>query len=156
MYHAMPNYFSAIQNQSSTLIRWSCRCRTELFNGEPSKSSTEHLNTLNMDTYTPAADPEVSYLAATNYLVDLHNSRCLNKLEGQLFKFISLDNGSRRILDTISSVKRVLFLKLEALVIVTAISDSVSNGERGVVKRVQQDTIAVLLLSGKTVYINMV
>lgn len=70
-------------------------------------------------------------LAALNSQVSLYNAEQLGQLSGQLHELQSQDDGSARILEGLSSVQRVLCLKVAAPVMVTYNANVyIANGSR--------------------------
>ncbi|XP_071101004.1 ATP-dependent DNA helicase PIF1-like [Haliotis cracherodii] len=123
----------------------------ELGRGEISKESADLLRRLKRSL---PPGPEPVRLFAHHYDVEKCNSDHLMDMAGDDHIFRSTDTGNPDELSKMTAPGE-LHLKIGAPVILTAnLSDSLVNGLRGVVHKIQQDFITVLFQDGKIIKIH--
>jgi len=125
----------------------------ELETGDLSDEGNAFLKS--MDRPIPNEESSV-HLFARNLEVDLYNYHKLQSLEGQMKVYHSQDEGSQHYLDKFVAQKN-LGLKINCpVMLIRNLSDTLVNGLRGVVKKLDTDSIEVkFLINEKPVFVSI-
>lgn len=111
-------------------------CIQEVSRGSISAESKIFIS--NLDRPLPVSDHETVQLFSTNEMADDFNRSGILAMEGQLYEYTSVDNGSEEHLSSLTVPKK-LWLKLGIPVILLRnISDSLVNGLRGTVHAIDE------------------